>query len=541
MTMEGDAGGVSRRGWAVLALAALLLLAAGLVRVVVGSRETLLHLLVGTVLSVAIMAAAAWWAFTTRRIWKRWMNLAIVALAVANVVLGLVELSIGQTVGALAIVVGVLGYAAAARRALRPPGLQPPGLQPPGLWTAAGTPPAGPLRSPSGGPSNGGRGADAPSGRSSHASGDLHSGERGADAPSGRGSHASGDLHSGGRNADAPSGRGSHASGDPHSGGRGFDLPSRPWLLVNPRSGGGKAEQFGLVGAAEARGVQVHVLAAGDDPAALARQAVAEGADAVGVAGGDGSLGLVAAVAVEADVPFVCVPAGTRNHFAGDLGLDRADPLAALDAFAGPERRIDVGVVGDRVFVNNVSLGAYADLVADPRYRAGKFATAHAVLPASLRGERALLQVDLRDADGRQHPDVLVLLVASNRYELNGVRARLDAGVLQVSALRARTGAALAGLAARMAARGGRAPRGTGWAQWTTTALRVEAPIPYLPAGIDGEAATLASPLEFRLLPQALRVLLPPTLRPAAGRLRLQSWATIRRLLAVAGGRSTGP
>jgi diacylglycerol kinase family enzyme len=479
MTMEGDAGGSTRRGWAVLALAALLLLLVGLVRVVVGSGETLLHLLVGTVLSLGIMAAAAWWAFTTRRVWKRWMNLAIAGLAVANVVLGLVELSVGQTVAALAIVAGVLGYAAAARRALRTAGLWPAAGPPPaGLWTAAGPPPAGPLDSPSGGPSG--------------------------------------------------HGQGSHA-------------PSRPWLLVNPRSGGGKAERFGLVGAAEARGVRVHVLAAGDDPAALARQAVATGADALGVAGGDGSLGLVAAVAVEADVPFVCVPAGTRNHFAGDLGLDRANPLAALDAFAGPERRVDVGVVGDRVFVNNVSLGAYADLVADPRYRAGKLATAHAVLPASLRGERALLQLDLRDAEGGLHSDVLVLLVASNRYELNGVRERLDGWELQVSALRARTGAALAGLATRIAARGGRVPRTAGWAQWTTTSLRVEATLTPLPAGIDGEAATLEPPLEFRLLPKALRVLLPPALRPAAGRLRLQSWSTIRRLLAIAAGRRTDP
>ncbi|HEV8423577.1 MAG TPA: diacylglycerol kinase family protein [Actinomycetes bacterium] len=495
MTMEGDAGGSTRRGWAVLALAALLLLLVGLVRVVVGSGETLLHLLVGTVLSLGIMAAAAWWAFTTRRVWKRWMNLAIAGLAVANVVLGLVELSVGQTVAALAIVAGVLGYAAAARRALRPAGLWPAAGPPPaGLWTAAGPPPTGPLDSPSGGPSGHGQGSHAPS-----------------------------------------------PSGGPSGQGQGSHAPSRPWLLVNPRSGGGKAERFGLVGAAEARGVRVHVLAAGDDPAALARQAVATGADALGVAGGDGSLGLVAAVAVEADVPFVCVPAGTRNHFAGDLGLDRANPLAALDAFAGPERRVDVGVVGDRVFVNNVSLGAYADLVADPRYRAGKLATAHAVLPASLRGERALLQLDLRDAEGGLHSDVLVLLVASNRYELNGVRERLDGGELQVSALRARTGAALAGLATRIAARGGRVPRTAGWAQWTTTSLRVEATLTPLPAGIDGEAATLEPPLEFRLLPKALRVLLPPALRPAAGRLRLQSWSTIRRLLAIAAGRRTDP
>jgi diacylglycerol kinase family enzyme len=307
-------------------------------------------------------------------------------------------------------------------------------------------------------------------------------------------------------------------------------------LLVNPRSGDGKAGRVGLVEAARGLGVRVHVLEAGEDPATLARAAVAEGADAVGVAGGDGSMGLVAAAAVEAGVPFVCVPSGTRNHFAGDLGLDRGDPLAALAAFAGPERRVDVARAGDRVFVNNVSLGAYADLVADPRYRAGKLATAHAVLPASLRGERELLRVGLRDAEGREHPDVLVLLVACNAYELDGARERMDAGVLQVSALRARTGAALAGLATRALARGGRVPRGTGWAQWTTTVLKVEAPLPQLPAGIDGEAATLAAPVEFQILPGALRVLVPPAIAAGGPRPRLQRWWTVRALLRLAAG-----
>jgi diacylglycerol kinase family enzyme len=457
------------RLWAVAALAALVLLIAGLVQVVVGSRDELLHLLVGTVLSVAVLAATAWWAFTTRRVWKRWLNIAIATLAVANVLLGFVELGYRQAAGALAIAAGALLYATAARHALRPPA---------GLWTTPDAPDSGGLRSPTGGPGPGRGGFGVPG------------------------------------------------------------VPRQPWLVVNPRSGDGKAGRVGLVEAAEARGVRVHVLAEGDDPGALARRAVVDGADAVGVAGGDGSLGMVAAVAVAAGVPFVCVPSGTRNHFAGDLGLDRSDPVAALEAFAGPERRVDVGMVGDRVFMNNVSLGAYADLVTDPRYRAGKLATAHAVLPASLRGERELLHVDLRDADGRRHPDVLVLLVAANRYELDGVRERLDGGLLQVSALRARTGAALAGLATTALARGGRPRRGGGWAQWTTTSLRVDAAVPELPAGVDGEAAVLATPLEFRLLPLALRVLVPPALGPWTPRVRLQRWTTVRDLLRVAAGQA---
>jgi diacylglycerol kinase family enzyme len=457
MTSRGS-GRVPSRWWAVAALAALVLVAAGLVQVVAGSRREALNLLVGTVLSVAVMAATAWWAFTTRRVWKRWLNIAIAVLAVANVVLGFLEFGFRQAAGATAIVAGSLTYAATARRALRP-------------------------------------------------------------APLGTG----GDP-------------GAAMIGDP---GAGRD-PGRPWLVVNPWSGDGKAGRVGLVEAARARGLRVHVLERGEDLVALAQEAVAAGAGAVGVAGGDGSLGLVAKVAVEADVPFVCIPSGTRNHFAGDLGLDRADPLAALAAFTGAERRIDVGMVGERMFLNNVSLGAYADMVADPRYRAAKLATAHAVLPASLRGEHDLLQVDLRDAEGREHPDVLVLLVAANSYELNGVRERLDGGVLQVSALRARTGAALAGLATRALARGGRVAGGSGWAQWTTTALRVSAPLAQLPAGIDGEAATLATPLEFRVLPQALRVLVPPALGPPAPRVRLQSWATVRRLVRIAAGSSSG-
>jgi len=59
------------------------------------------------------------------------------------------------------------------------------------------------------------------------------------------------------------------------------------------------------------------------------------------------------------DLPFLVTSAGTRNHFALDLGLDRENPAACLDALAdGVEQRIDLGVIGDRTFVNNASFGA---------------------------------------------------------------------------------------------------------------------------------------------------------------------------------------
>src|SRR5918999_478347 len=131
-------------------------------------------------------------------------------------------------------------------------------------------------------------------------------------------------------------------------------------LVVNPRSGSGSPEADELVEEAQRRGIRTHVLGEGDDAEVIAREAQA---DALGMAGGDGSLARVAAVAIERGLPFVCVPFGTRNHFARDLGLDRNDPVGALDAFGGEETRIDVARAGDRLFLNNVSLGVYARLV----------------------------------------------------------------------------------------------------------------------------------------------------------------------------------
>ncbi len=435
------------RAWAGSALAALAVLAVAVAGFAVRYLADLAALGLGAALNAAVLAAAGWWAFTTRRAWKRRLNLAVGAVAVLAVVADVVVFSLRHVRGVLALLAVVPVWAMAARRALA---------------------------------------AD----------------ERSA---------ASGGMRPG-------------------------PLPASPWLLVNPWSGGGKAEQVGLADAARRRGVRVRLLEPGDDPRALARAAVGAGADAVGVAGGDGSLGPVAAVALERDVPFVCVPTGTRNHFARDLGLDRGAPLAALDAFGGWERRVDVGMVGDRVFLNNVSLGAYADLVAEPGYRAGKLATAHAVLPARLRGEAPPLAVSFHGPDGRRYSDALVLLVSNNAYELRhplglGLRERLDAGLLQVSALWATTGSGLARLAARVRGRGTDATL----AQWTATALRVDALAAGLPAGIDGEAAALVPPLEFRLLPRALRVLVPAGLaRAGEADARLLGRGTVRRLWAVA-------
>jgi diacylglycerol kinase family enzyme len=265
-------------------------------------------------------------------------------------------------------------------------------------------------------------------------------------------------------------------------------IPVKTFLIVNPRSGSASPSAEELTAAAEERGVTVHVLAEGDDLQQLAREAKA---DVLGMAGGDGSLGAVAEVALEQDVPLLVVPFGTRNHFARDLGLDRDDPLAALEALGGAERRVDVGRVGDRIFLNNVSLGLYALLV----HRRER----HRRRGAALARLRAIALV-LREHRGKE-PFAIdgtltaarVVLVACNAYSLDllsiGERERLDEGLLHVYV-----------------------PHGfrrLTWEERGCTSLTVGTPRRSFRAAIDGEPARLESPVEFRVEPRALRVLVP--------------------------------
>ena len=271
---------------------------------------------------------------------------------------------------------------------------------------------------------------------------------------------------------------------------RAYTLGRLPgFLLINPRSGNGGPSADDLREEAASRAVDVHVLEPGDDAYELARSA---DAPAVGIAGGDGSLAPVAAAALERDVPFVPVPFGTRNHFVRDLGLDRDDPVAALDAFGGDERRIDVGRVNDRLFLNNVSLGMYAQLVHHREHRRRRreaLARLRAIVIAVRERTELGVTVDGEPVSCR------VLLVSNNRYVLDffslGERERLDEGVLQLYA--------------------GSGVIRSQWTERTATAFTVNAAAGYLRAAIDGEPERLETPLEFRVEPRALRVLVPPS------------------------------
>jgi diacylglycerol kinase family enzyme len=231
------------------------------------------------------------------------------------------------------------------------------------------------------------------------------------------------------------------------------------------------------------------------------------------MAGGDGSLGLVAGVAAERDVPFFCVPVGTRNHFALDLGLDRDDPLSALDALVdGDELRIDYGTVGDRVFLNNVSLGVYAAAVHRETYRGDKVRTIATVLTDAVEDPTMVEGLhDLEGPNGERYNRVPMVLISNNRYSFAGPpdygrRARMDAGVLGIAAA---TSLPNPETVARITLRD--LP---GWHEWEDVHLRIKTDDDEALTGVDGEALSFPSPLDIEIRHRGLRVLVPAGVRP---------------------------
>ena len=306
-----------------------------------------------------------------------------------------------------------------------------------------------------------------------------------------------------------------------------------PFLVMNPRSGGGKVTKFGLKEKAEAMGAEVALLDGPGivDVAALARDAVARGADLLGVAGGDGTQALVAGIAAEHDLPFLVISAGTRNHFALDLGLDRDDPAKCLDGLTdGLELRVDLGVISGRTFVNNASFGAYAEIVQSPAYRDDKAGTTLNMLPdliAGHRGTRLVVHASGVTVDGPQ-----AVLVSSGPYETGDVaglgrRARLDYGVLGIIVVSVATTGQAVGLLRRNHRRG--------LALLTAGEVVVDADGPEIAVGVDGEAIVLPTPVRCTALPMALRVRVPRN-RPGVPAPRpVMDWVRLRHLAAGRG------
>jgi diacylglycerol kinase family enzyme len=314
--------------------------------------------------------------------------------------------------------------------------------------------------------------------------------------------------------------------------------PRRPFLIMNPRSGGGKVVRFGLKDKAEALGATVAVLEGPGtvDVGELARRAVADGADLLGVAGGDGTQALVAGIAAEHNLPLLVISAGTRNHFALDLGLDREDPSRCLDALRdGVELHVDLGVIGDRPFVNNASFGAYAAVVQSPAYRDDKARTTLDQLPGLLAGQsgpRLVARAENVTIEGPQ-----AVLVSNNQYGMGdiaglGRRARLDRGTLGMFAVTVQSAAQAAGLLR------GRNSRGL-----TSVAGRevvVDADASQIPVGVDGEALLLDTPVRCVVQPAALRVRVPRDRPGVPDPKPIMDWKRLRQIALTVPGTGRG-
>ena len=285
--------------------------------------------------------------------------------------------------------------------------------------------------------------------------------------------------------------------------------PVHAVLIMNPWSGGGKVERFELERLCRERGIEPIVLHRGSDLLALAEDAVARGADVIGMAGGDGSQALVASVASRHGIPMVVIPAGTRNHFALDLGMDRADVVGALDAFDdGVDRVIDLAEVNGRTFVNNASMGLYAEVVQSAEYRDAKVRTAAEALPDLIGPAAVPLDLRFTLPTGEPATSANLVLVSNNAYQLSHLRGaatrpRLDGRALGIVSVLVRNAADAEKLALLEAA--GQVSRFGGWNEWTAAEFEVESASP-VEIGVDGEALTLDPPLRFVIRPGALTV-----------------------------------
>jgi diacylglycerol kinase family enzyme len=285
-------------------------------------------------------------------------------------------------------------------------------------------------------------------------------------------------------------------------------------LIINPAAGSAATLTETLTAAARERGIGVRVLESGEEMRDAALEAADDGAESLAVAGGDGSVAAVAGVAVERNLSLVVVPTGTLNHFARDLGLDLARPERTLEVFASShhERRVDVGRINGRPFINNVSLGLYAEMLADPGYRRDKLRVAQAKLQDAFSDPKLRRALRITPPEEAPLESVVAVVVSNNPYEFAqwdrlGQRHRLDTGTLQISVLDAGTldelerliaGTLLGAVEFRPALR-----------YWTVKRLETGVLGEVVRAGVDGEPVTLGAPLRFSVDPGALRVLVP--------------------------------
>ena len=267
--------------------------------------------------------------------------------------------------------------------------------------------------------------------------------------------------------------------------------PQRPVLFYNPRSGGGKAERLGLAAEARARGIEPVELAPGEDLAELVRDAVSRGADALAMAGGDGSQAIVAAIAAEHSLPYACVPRVPAT-------ISRSTSASTATTSSARSTRLSTAASASSTWPRSTAgcssttsrSGSTGRPCSDPSTATRsceRCSTRSPTWSVPSAREQALRWTD---PDGGQCESRRDVLVSNNRYRLgkligSGTRPHLDDGLLGIVVVGEQ----------RRACPPTQAPRP--WREWTAPSFTVQAG-ERVPAGIDGEAAQLEPPLRFR-------------------------------------------
>ena len=287
-------------------------------------------------------------------------------------------------------------------------------------------------------------------------------------------------------------------------------------VILNPRAGHGADEdlQREIVERFATYGQEATIMAAGAKLGIRARAAVEAGCRVLVAAGGDGTVNAVASAVVGRETPLGVLPVGTLNHFAKDLGLPLDLPDAVRIVAQGAVRQVDVGEVNGRYFLNNSSIGVYPRIVEmRHQYESSGLSKWIAALWASLAVLRRRPFVDVRihvgdEAVVRRTPFVFV---GNNEYRMRGLggvsRASLTGGQLAIYVMKASERLSLLRLGLEVMTRGvDQVPE---LDLLRVTESKVETRRRRLQVALDGEVRVLASPLEYRSRPGALRILAP--------------------------------
>jgi diacylglycerol kinase family enzyme len=288
----------------------------------------------------------------------------------------------------------------------------------------------------------------------------------------------------------------------------------KPFLIINPKSGNGRADKAHVDELAAKKGITVLFTKKGEDVQVVANHAVSKGADVLGISGGDGSLGAVAKVAIEQQLPMVVLPGGTRCHFARDIGLEPKRITDALAGFHGVERLVDIADINGRVFLNNASFGLYADIVDTPGYREHKMRVSQNILRAIVSGTKELYDLHFKHGSLRVRKAVQVF-VGVNSYDTFdlfelGHREKLNGGMLQITAVTRLNDSTVSELLRAVSIdQLGKHEKLKDVFQWVGKSFRITNYSRKIVAGVDGEREEYSTPVTIRIRPQELRLYVP--------------------------------